>query len=62
MKFVLEVDVDDAATPEDFARELERVLRYWAGNLRHYTLEPGTGEAVYDSGHRQVGSWRCTEA
>lgn len=62
MKFVLEVDVDDTAEAEDSTRELSRILRYWAGNLSHYTLTPGTGEAVYDSGYREVGRWRCTEA
>ncbi|MVO84608.1 hypothetical protein GPA10_07435 [Streptomyces sp. p1417] len=62
MKFVLEVDVDDTAPAEDSARELGRILRYWAGNLHHYALEPGAGESVYDSGYREVGRWRCTEA
>ncbi|WP_030563449.1 hypothetical protein [Streptomyces aureocirculatus] len=62
MKFVLEVDVDETATAEDSARELGRILRYWAGNLRYYALEPGTGEAVYDSAYREVGRWRFTEA
>ncbi|WP_405663968.1 hypothetical protein [Streptomyces sp. RK9] len=57
MKFLLEVDVDDAASAEDAARELGRVLRYWAGSLKYYALEPGAGEAVLDSGHREVGRW-----
>ncbi|MFD0413929.1 hypothetical protein [Streptomyces sp. NPDC127108] len=57
MKFVLEVDVDDAASAEDTTRELGRVLRYWAGNLRYYAMEPGVGETVLDSGHREVGRW-----
>ncbi|MFD9069682.1 hypothetical protein [Streptomyces lasiicapitis] len=66
MKFLLEVDVDGDVdgTPsaEDTTRELGRILRYWAGNLRHYDLKPGVGEAVYDSGHREVGRWTVTES
>lgn len=57
MKFLLEVDVDDAASAEDATRELGRILRYWAGSLKYYALEPGVGEAVLDSGHREVGRW-----
>ncbi|MFF5856933.1 hypothetical protein ACFY8B_15055 [Streptomyces sp. NPDC012751] len=62
MKFVLEVTVDDCGTPQDRVRELERVLRYWGGNLRHYALEPGDGSAVYDSAYREVGAWRVVES
>ncbi|MEU6604219.1 hypothetical protein ABZ922_03950 [Streptomyces shenzhenensis] len=58
MKFVLEVTVDEGATARDRAGELGRILRYWGGNLGHYTLEPGDGSAVYDSGYREVGEWR----
>ncbi|GGR77162.1 hypothetical protein GCM10010252_14740 [Streptomyces aureoverticillatus] len=57
MKFLLEVDVDGTASAEDTTRELGRILRYWAGNLRHYDLKPGAGEAVYDSAYREVGRW-----
>ncbi|MEU2223615.1 MULTISPECIES: hypothetical protein [unclassified Streptomyces] len=62
MKFVLEVTVDDGGTAQDRVRELERVLRYWGGNLRHYALEPGDGSAVYDSAYREVGAWRVVES
>lgn len=62
MKFVLEVTVDDGGTAQDRVRELERVLRYWGGNLRHYALEPGDGSAVCDSAYREVGAWRVVES
>ena len=56
MKFVLEVDLDAAAgAPED---ELGRILRYWAGNFKHYALEPGTSETIMDSAYTPVGTWR----
>ncbi|MEU3528406.1 hypothetical protein AB0E62_31945 [Streptomyces sp. NPDC038707] len=58
MKFVLEVTVDDGVEAPDRARELERILRYWGGNLRHYALEPGDGSAVHDSAYQEVGAWR----
>ncbi|MFP8942713.1 hypothetical protein ACLIYM_14950 [Streptomyces fenghuangensis] len=57
MKFRLEVDIDDAASAEESARELGRILRYWGGNLHHYALRPGDGSAVHDSGYREVGRW-----
>ncbi|MCB5178819.1 hypothetical protein [Streptomyces antimicrobicus] len=58
MKFVLEVDMGETAFDGEAAGELGRILRYWAGNLRHYALEPGDAAAVYDSAHREVGQWR----
>jgi hypothetical protein len=54
MKFVLEVDVPAA----DAAGELGRILRYWAGNLQHYSLTPGNGSAIHDSGYAEVGRWQ----
>ena len=57
MKFSLEVDLDDALTKSDAARELGRILRYWGGNLHHYELRPGDGSVVYDSGYQEVGRW-----
>ncbi|MFJ4520814.1 hypothetical protein ACIP4Y_07645 [Streptomyces sp. NPDC088810] len=60
MKFVLEVTVDDGVV--DRVGELERILRYWGGNLRHYALEPGDGSAVYDSAYQEVGAWRVVES
>lgn len=62
MKFLLEVDLDAAASADDTHRELGRVLRYWAGNLRHYELRPGAGDAVYDSAYREVGRWSVAES
>ena len=58
MKFLLEVTMDDAALAKDPAGELGRILRYWGGNLRHCTLEPGNGAAIHDSEYREVGQWR----
>ncbi|MEU4682535.1 hypothetical protein [Streptomyces xinghaiensis] len=58
MKFVLEVDVSSDRLSENTARELSRILRYWAGNLHRYALRPGDGSAVYDSGFEEVGRWR----
>ncbi|PGH47501.1 hypothetical protein [Streptomyces sp. Ru87] len=62
MKFVLEVDMGYTAFGGEAAAELGRILRYWGGNLHHYDLKPGDGSALYDSAHREVGSWRVTAA
>ncbi|MGY1455419.1 hypothetical protein [Streptomyces sp. SS8] len=62
MKFRLEIDMDKAASAEESARELGRILRYWGGNLHHYALRPGDGSAVHDSGHREVGRWSIVSA
>lgn len=61
MKFVLEIDMTEGVVGENVVRELERILRYWGGNLRHYGLKPGDGSVVYDSGYSEVGAWRITE-
>ena len=56
MKFTLDIDLDAlAGEPE---AELGRILRYWAGNLKHYELVPGTSETVSDSAYTPVGTWR----
>ena len=55
MKFTLEVDLD-VLTGEQ-VEEVARILRYWAGNLKHYAVEEGAGEEVYDSGYAAVGRW-----
>lgn len=57
MKFVLEIDMDGTELAADPAAELGRILRYWGGNLHHYDLAPGAGEAVYDSQYHEVGKW-----
>lgn len=55
MKFTLEVDLSQVAG--DPTTELERILRYWGGNMRHYDLaRPATTE-VSDSEYAVVGSW-----
>jgi hypothetical protein len=59
VRFVLEVEMDgfgDAAV-----REVERILRYWGGNLRHYGLVAGDEAAVTDSEYREVGAWRVVD-
>ncbi|MEU5402730.1 hypothetical protein ABZ348_25915 [Streptomyces sp. NPDC005963] len=61
MRFVLEVDVDGFASAEEKAKELGRILRYWAGNLSHYALLPGDGAVVSDSEYREVGGWSIRE-
>ncbi|MFE2261602.1 hypothetical protein [Streptomyces griseosporeus] len=58
MKFVLEVALDEGALKDDPVAELGRILRYWAGNVRHYPLKPGDRSDIYDSGYRDVGEWR----
>lgn len=58
VKFVLEVDLDGEALNAAPVEELGRILRYWAGNVKHYPLAPGSGETIRDSGYAAVGSWR----
>lgn len=53
MRFHLEVECDETAAHH----ELPRILRYWAGNLRHCELTPGATQKVYDSEYNEVGSW-----
>ena len=42
MKFILEVDLDAGVMADDTLKELGRILRYWAGNLKYYDLASGT--------------------
>lgn len=53
--FHLEVDLSDVAG--DPPEELARILRYWAGNIKHYEVDGAISEAVYDSQYREVGQW-----
>ena len=62
MKFVLEVEMGPTAFDGNAVKELGRILRYWAGNLRHYKLVPGDRDDIYDSAYRQVGHWTITES
>ena len=57
----LTIDIDLEALPEPKGAELGRILRYWAGNVKHYPMEPGAGETISDSTYAPVGSWRFTE-
>jgi len=54
------LDVDLSAVAGDPTEELSRVLRYWAGNMKHYDLDQPVTETVYDSEYREVGSWSLT--
>ncbi|GHH85711.1 hypothetical protein GCM10017771_19780 [Streptomyces capitiformicae] len=61
VKFLLEVDLDSPDWDEGTTvLELERILRYWGGNLRHCEIKPGDGQPLYDSDHQQVGRWTVT--
>jgi hypothetical protein len=60
VRFTLEVDLDALADDADVVAELQRILRYWGGNLHHYDLRPGTGEDVSDSAYTAVGRWQIT--
>lgn len=31
-----------------------------AGNLKHYALDEGDSQAIYDSDYTPVGAWRIT--
>lgn len=57
MKFILEIDLNTGAMEDGPAEELARILRYWAGNVKHYGLAQGENETVYDSTYSPVGSW-----
>ncbi|MFH9810715.1 hypothetical protein ACH4NO_00160 [Streptomyces olivaceus] len=57
MRFLLEVTMDEGALAEDPAGELQRILRYWGGNLKHYELRRGDGSVIYDSAYQEVGRW-----
>lgn len=54
-RFTLTVDLD--AISGDVQQELARILRYWAGNVRHYPRSDGTGEVIYDATYTPVGQW-----
>lgn len=58
MKFTLEVDLTKVAG--DPTTELERILRYWGGNMRHYDLARSPAAEVSDSEYAVVGSWAIT--
>ncbi|HEY8789543.1 MAG TPA: hypothetical protein VIM10_10485 [Actinopolymorphaceae bacterium] len=60
MKFILEVNLDAGVVDADRVGELGRILRYWAGNLKHYPLDDGDSQAIYDSDYAPVGAWRMS--
>jgi hypothetical protein len=57
VKFVLEVDLDEGTLSLAPEEELGRILRYWAGNVRHYPLAVGSGDRIADSSYNTVGRW-----
>ena len=62
MKFILEVDLEAGVMADDTLKELGRILRYWAGNLKYYDLASGTAsETISDSTYAPVGVWRVEE-
>jgi hypothetical protein len=61
MKFVLEVDLTAGVVPGAELTELGRILRYWAGNLKHYELAVGAGETISDSSYAEVGTWKYVD-
>jgi hypothetical protein len=61
MKFILEVDLTAGVIPGDELAELGRILRYWAGNLKHYELAVGSSETLSDSSYAEVGAWKYTD-
>lgn len=59
MKFILEIDLDKIEG--DRLAELGRILRYWAGNLKHYQLVAGDRAELSDSTYREVGAWAIVD-
>jgi len=60
VKFILEVDISEMPGDEA-AKELGRILRYWAGGVGQMELKPGAGSGIYDSAYREVGKWTITD-
>ncbi|PQZ95089.1 hypothetical protein CQ018_07110 [Arthrobacter sp. MYb227] len=61
MKFVFEIDMSTEAVKIDPEKEISRMLRYWAGNLKNYPMEQGAEEDIYDSDFKAAGSWCIIE-
>jgi hypothetical protein len=61
MRFTLDIDLDQL-DPEMTVEELGRILRYWAGNVKHYEFAPGDSETVYDSSYTAVGAWSIRDS
>ncbi|MCE7080210.1 hypothetical protein [Streptomyces sp. ST2-7A] len=55
MKFHIDIDTDELTGGTE--EELGRILRYWAGNLKHYRLDEERSETIHDSAYREVGTW-----
>lgn len=55
MRFILEIDVSELTG--DPTAEIERILRYWGANLKHYEPKVGNAETINDSAYKPVGSW-----
>lgn len=61
MRFIFEVDMSTEAMKLNPEAEIARALRYWAGNLKNYPMEPGAGEDIFDSEYQPAGSWAIVE-
>lgn len=61
MRFIFEVDMNTDALKLDPEGELGRAMRYWAGNLKNYPMEPGAGEEIFDSETQEAGSWAIVD-
>jgi Spy/CpxP family protein refolding chaperone len=58
VKFELTVDLDRLIG--DPAKELGRILRYWAGAAKQLDLTTQQEQAIYDSTYAEVGAWRIS--
>jgi hypothetical protein len=56
MTFELTVDLERLTG--DAARELGRILRYWAGATKDLDLTTRQEQTIYDSADSEVGAWR----
>lgn len=45
----------------DPTTELERILRYWGGNMRHYDFAQPVTTEVSDSEYAVIGSWSLVD-
>lgn len=61
MKFVLEIDLEAGAAPDDPVAEVGRILRYWGGNAKYVVFEPGVSHALTDSDYAEVGTLRIED-
>ena len=68
MRLVIDIDMDafpdrpdNLDHPGHTAKEMARILRYWAGALPQMELVVGTEQVLMDSSYTPVGHLRVTE-